>query len=320
MIDDATLRAGLATTLEATDFATLGLKHEGKVRDSYVGGGRRVIVVTDRISAFDRVLGTIPFKGQVLNRMAAFWFERTRAVAPSHLLRVPDANVMECVECDVLPVEFVMRAYVTGVTSTSIWTAYARGERVFCGNALPERLRKHDRLPEPILTPSTKAPKGEHDRSVSRDEILREGKLTAERFDEAAHIAHKLFKAGAAHDAARGLNLVDTKYEMGVAPDGRIVVVDEIHTPDSSRYWHADTYDAAMRDGADPRALDKEYVRRWLSEHGYRGEGPAPALPDEVRIEATRRYVEACERITGEPFVPDTREPVARIRAALGIA
>src|SRR5450432_2666815 len=196
MVDSASLLKALPHCLERTDFPSLGAKYEGKVRDNYTRDGQRFIVVTDRISAFDRVLGTIPFKGQVLNRMAAWWFQKTKNVVDNHMLGVPDPNVLRCVECAPILVEMIVRAYATGTTSTSLWTHYERGVRVFCGHKLPEGLRKHQKLPAPILTPTTKAPKGEHDVSGSREEILATGKVTARDFDEAATIAMKLFAAG----------------------------------------------------------------------------------------------------------------------------
>jgi len=321
MIDTATLRAALGRTLDATHLDRLGHKYEGKVRDNYsTADGRRYIVVTDRISAFDRVLGTLPLKGQVLNRMAAFWFERTGDVAPNHLLSVPDPSVLEARECTPLPVEMVMRAYVTGVTSTSIWTHYARGARTFCGHRLPDGLRRHQRLPEPILTPSTKAPHGDHDVSVSRAEILAMGRIEARDFDAAAEIARALFAYGQRWCADRGLILVDTKYELGKDRSGRIVVIDEIHTPDSSRYWFADSYADRFARGEDPESFDKEYVRRYLVSVGFTGDGPIPPIPDEVRVEASRRYVEAYEKITGADFVPDLEDPAVRIPRNLGLS
>ncbi len=319
VMGEEVLRSTLGMTLEKTTFE-LGRRYEGKVRDNYtVGDGRRYIVVTDRISAFDRVIGTLPFKGQVLNRIAAWWFERTRAVAPNHLLSVPDANVIEVMECEPLPVEMVVRAYVTGVTSTSIWTHYARGERVFCGHRLPEGLRENERMPSPILTPSTKAEKGDHDVSASREEILAMGRMGAEDFDTAARMAMDLFRFGQELCERRGLILVDTKYEFGRTADGRIVVIDEIHTPDSSRFWFAGTYGERFAKGERPESFDKEYVRRWLAQAGFTGDGPVPEIPQEVRIEAAKRYIAAYEVITGEVFEPDTREPQARIRRALGL-
>lgn len=315
------LYGGLKQTLDHTDLDELGAKYEGKVRDNYsTGDGRRYIVVTDRISAFDRVLGTIPYKGQLLTQMAAFWFERTRDVAPNHVIAMRDPNVMECIECLPLPVEFVVRSYITGVTSTSIWTHYAEGKREFCGHKLPENLKKNDKLPQPILTPSTKAEKGGHDISASREEILAISKMPAEQFDAAAKMAMALFAAGQKHSAARGLVLVDTKYEFGVRPDGQVVVIDEIHTPDSSRYWFAESYAERHARNEEPESFDKEYVRRWLASEGYVGEGPPPAIPDEVRVEAARRYVEAYERITGSVFEPNPESPLPRIRRNLGLS
>jgi phosphoribosylaminoimidazole-succinocarboxamide synthase len=307
--------------LLATDLGRLGVKYEGKVRDNYTTpDGRRFIVVTDRISAFDRVLGAIPFKGQVLNRLAGWWFRRTADVVPNHLIGIPDPNVLECVECTPILVEMVVRAYATGTTSTSLWTHYERGVRNFCGHRLPEGLKKHQQLPEPILTPTTKAPKGEHDVSGSREEILATGHVTAKDFDEAAVLAMKLFAAGQAVCSERGLLLVDTKYEFGRTRDGRLVVIDEIHTPDSSRFWQKNSYEERFRAGRDPEPLDKDFVRRWFIDQGYRGEGTPPTMPDEIRIGAAERYIAAYEQITGEPFVPDTSPPAARIAKNLKLA
>jgi phosphoribosylaminoimidazole-succinocarboxamide synthase len=312
-IDPRLLAEQCDRTLERTDFAGLGERIEGKVRDSYRAGGRRTIVVTDRVSCFDVVVGTLPFKGQVLNQIAAFWFEATRGIAPNHLLSVPDPNVSIVIECRPLPVEFVMRAHLTGSTSTSIWTAYARGERLYCGHRLPEGLRKHEPLPAPILTPTTKAPSGEHDLLTSREEILAGGALDANLYDRAERMTAALFAEGQRHAASRGLILVDTKYELGLDDSGRLVVIDEIHTPDSSRYWYRDRYERALSQGRDPEALDKEYVRRWLQEQGYRGDGQPPALPVDVRCEAARRYIEAFEQVSGRAFEPDAQPVLERI-------
>jgi phosphoribosylaminoimidazole-succinocarboxamide synthase len=317
--DVTLLRDMCERTLVRTNFPGLGRRVEGKVRDNYVADGRRTIVVTDRVSCFDVVVGTIPLKGQVLNQIAAFWFEKTRQVAPNHLLSVPDPNVSVVRECEILPVEFVYRGYLTGVTSTSIWYAYSRGAEEYCGHKLPKGLRKHERLPEPLLTPTTKAPKGGHDELSSRAQILERGVMSEERFDAAAELGARLFAAGQAWAESRGLILVDTKYEMGVDSEGRVIIADEIHTPDSSRYWYRDTYEQAMSQGRDPQSLDKEYVRRWLADQDYLGDGPPPPLTDEVRCEAARRYIEAYERITGTDFVPDLEPAEARIRRNLGI-
>jgi phosphoribosylaminoimidazole-succinocarboxamide synthase len=319
MVDSATLHSALTRCLEQTDFKGLGSKYEGKVRDNYTKGGRRFIVVTDRISAFDQILGAIPFKGQVLNRLASWWFSRTKSVVQNHAVGSPDPNVLECVECTPLLVEMVVRAYATGTTSTSLWTHYENGARVFCGHRLPEGLKKHQALPEAILTPTTKAPKGEHDVSGSREEILATGLVTAQDFDEAAVLAMKLFATGQAMCRERGLILVDTKYEFGRTPDGKLVVIDEIHTPDSSRFWKAATYPQRMEAGQDPDPLDKDFVRRWYLTQGYRGDGPPPAMPDDVRVGAAERYIAAYEQITGEAFVPDTSAPLPRIAKNLGL-
>jgi phosphoribosylaminoimidazole-succinocarboxamide synthase len=318
MVADEVIRAQLLRTLEKTSFPTLGAKYEGKVRDCYTRDGKRTIVVTDRISAFDVVLGTIPFKGQVLNRIAAHWFELTKDLVPNHVLTVPDPQVTVAVECELLPVEFVMRNYLTGVTSTSIWSHYQKGDRVFCGHALPDGMRKNQRLEKAILTPSTKAEKGGHDESVSREQILAMGALSAADFDAAAQMCAKLFAFGQQKAAERGLILVDTKYEIGRRPDGTLCFIDEIHTPDSSRYWYADDYEARFARGDEPRGLDKEYVRRTLADRGYKGDGPPPKLDDEVRCEAARRYMALAELITGKPFVPDTEDPHTRIARNLG--
>jgi len=305
----------------ATNLSGLGRRYQGKVRDNYsTDDGRRVIVVTDRISAFDRVLGTLPLKGQLLNHCAAFWFEKTADIAPNHLISVPDPNVMVVHECEPLPVEMVMRAYLTGSTSTSIWVHYQKGERSFCGHRLPNGMLKHERLPKPILTPSTKAVDGDHDISASREEILALTGMPARDFDRAAELAQALFRRGQQLCQEQGLILVDTKYEFGRRKDGEIVVIDEIHTPDSSRFWYSSTYEERFSAGLDPESFDKEYVRRWLVGRGFSGDGAIPELPDDVRVEATSRYIEAIEKVTGVPFHPHLGpDPEARILRNLGL-
>lgn len=316
---DAILRRQLNRTLTGTDLPELGTKYTGKVRDNYTDSASRAIVVTDRLSTFDVVVGTIPFKGQVLNQLAAYWFHQSSHIAPNHLVSVPDPNCMIVHECRPIPVEFVMRAYLTGVTDTSIWRAYERGERVFCGHRLPDGMRKNQRLSRPLLTPSTKAPQGEHDISVSREQLLAMGAISAELFERAATLAKALFAFGQTSAAERGMILVDTKYEFGLTNTDELVVIDEIHTPDSSRYWYRDDDEPRMADGREPRSLDKEYVRRWLVEEaGFSGDGEPPALPDNVRLEAARRYIAIYERLTGTSFEPDTDEPQARIARNLG--
>jgi phosphoribosylaminoimidazole-succinocarboxamide synthase len=320
MVADDVLRAQLTRTLDETDFHGLGARYVGKVRDNYSKDGVRTIVVSDRLSAFDVVLGTIPFKGQVLNQLAAYWFAETKHIGPNHVIDIPDPVVTRAVECTPLPVEMVMRSFLTGVTSTSIWRHYEKGARVFCGHPLPDGMRKNQRLPKALLTPSTKAEKGGHDESVSREQLLERGIIDVQTFDQLAAMCEKMFAFGQARAAERGLILVDTKYELGRAPDGRIVFIDEIHTPDSSRYWHLDDYEARLAQGEEPRSLDKEYVRRHFASIGYTGEGTPPPIPDEVRVEAARRYIAAYEQITGRTFVPDSEPPVERIQRNLRLS
>ncbi|MFH2009608.1 MAG: phosphoribosylaminoimidazolesuccinocarboxamide synthase [bacterium] len=319
MLPEETIRAALPHTLESIELPALGEPIRGKVRDSYVQGDRRTIVVTDRISAFDVVLGTIPFKGQVLNGIAAYWFRKTEQLAPNHLIDVPDPAVSVVRECRTLPVEMVVRGYLTGSTSTSIWRAYERGDRSFCGHALPEGMRCHQRLERPLITPSTKAEKGDHDESVSREVLLRRTDITAGQFDEMAEYAMALFEFGTAAAAERGLILVDTKYEFGLDADGKIRLIDEVHTPDSSRYWYADDYQERFYAGEDPRSLSKEFVRKALIEQGYSGDGPAPPLGDDLRVEAAERYIELFGVVTGQDFVGELGDPATRIRKALGL-
>jgi len=318
-IDFGLLREQCERTLGETNFSGLGRLEAGKVRDNYIAGEHRYLVATDRVSCFDVIVSTLPFKGQILNQLAAFWFEKTREVARNHLVEVPDPNVSKVLECKPLPVEFVFRAYLTGSSSTSIWTAYERGEREYCGHRLEDGMRKHEALPEPLLTPTTKAQLGAHDELTSRAVLIERGAISAERYDEAAAIGAGLFAEGRRWAESRGLILVDTKYEMGLDPEGRLVVIDEIHTPDSSRYWHRDSYERALSQGTDPTQLDKEYLRVWLGNQGYRGQGKPPEIPIDVRCEATRRYIEAFEQITGRAFEPDTQPIVERIRQNLGL-
>lgn len=302
MISNSDLLAQIPYCLKATDFPTMGLKYEGKVRDNYSKNGKRIIIVTDRLSAFDRVITLIPFKGQVLNQMAKFWFDQTLDIARNHVIEFPDPNVVVAHECKAMPVEMVVRGYITGVTSTSIWMHYEKGVRNFCGNVLPDGMKKNQKLDKPILTPSTKAEHGGHDESVSREQILKRGVVSAEQFDYMADVAMKLYERGVEICARQGIILVDTKYEMGISPDGEILLIDEIHTPDSSRFWFADEYEKRLASGEEQKKIDKEYLREWLSERGFKGDGDIPVIPDDIRVETARRYIEAYELITGQKF------------------
>lgn len=304
----------LVGTLDRTDLPHLGRANKGKVRDSYVDGEVRTIVTTDRQSAFDRILGTIPFKGQALNAIANFWFGATADIVPNHLLEVPDPNVIRARECELVALEFVVRAYITGVTKTSLWFNYDSGQREIAGNTLPDGLRKNERLPQPILTPTTKLE--EHDRNISRADAIDEGLISASLFDRAAQVSFDLFARGTAVAAERGLILVDTKYEFGLLGDD-LFLIDEVHTPDSSRYWYADSYEELFERDKDQRALDKEPLREWFVKRGFRGDGVPPALPDDVRMATAARYIALAEEITQRPFEPTPETAFDRVNAVL---
>jgi phosphoribosylaminoimidazole-succinocarboxamide synthase len=315
VVSDERMAEELEGTLDRTDFAGVGRAHNGKVRDSYVADGIRTIVTTDRQSAFDRILGTVPFKGQALNAVANFWFDATSDIVPNHLLEIPDPNVVRVRECNLVALEFVVRGYITGVTKTSLWFNYEAGQREIAGNHLPDGLTKNERLPEAILTPTTKLE--EHDRNISREDAIKEGLIEEALFDRIAGLSFALFQRGTEVAADRGLILVDTKYEFGVL-DGEVVLIDEVHTPDSSRFWYADTYEELLADGKDQRALDKEPLREWLVERGFRGDGDPPPLPDGVRIETASRYIALAEEITRQPFEPTPATARDRVSALFG--
>jgi phosphoribosylaminoimidazole-succinocarboxamide synthase len=313
MLTEEALLASIPRALAATNFPELGARYEGKVRDVYRRDGEQVLITTDRISAFDRVLGLIPYKGQVLNQLSAWWFAQTADIVANHVLGVPDPNVTIARTAEPLPVEIVVRGYITGVTTTSLWFCYEQGERRPYGIELSEGLRKNDRLPQPAITPTTKAAKGEHDQRITRDEILASGLVSAALWAEIEETALALFARGKEVAARAGLLLVDTKYEMGLI-DGRLTLIDEIHTPDSSRYWLADTYQPG---GGEPENFDKEFMRKWYAAQGYRGEGTAPRMPDAFIASVAARYIAAFEKLTGQAFVPGVQPVLPRIRRNL---
>lgn len=310
------IREQLDHTIRATDFDDLGDRYQGKVRDTYRTDDTLILVTTDRISAFDHVLRqTIPFKGQVLNQVAAYFFEHTADLVPNHVLSVPDPNVTVARACTPIPIEFVVRGYLAG----HAWRVYRDGNRTLCGQPLPQGLRESSRLPEPILTPATKAEEG-HDEDISRGAAIERGLVDEATFDQLEAYALKLFERGTQMARERGLLLVDTKYEFGRTPQGELVVIDEVHTPDSSRYYYADGYEERLRAGDPQRQLSKEFVREWLMAHDFQGKDgqTLPDLPDDFRITVAERYIELYEAITGESFVPDTASnPIRRIRGAL---
>ena len=309
------LKAQLPYTLREADFKGLGELYRGKVRDNYSKGDRIVMITTDRLSAFDRVLTTVPFKGELLNRLTTFWFEKTKDVAPNHILDVPDPSVLVVRRLQPLAVEMVVRGYLTG----SLWrdSQAGKGAKAY-GIDLPQQMRKDQRFETPILTPSTKEEVGKHDEPISPAALVARGTLTQKQWDAMARMALDLFAAGQKWAKQRGLILVDTKYEFGVDAAGKLWVIDEIHTADSSRYWIAEGSEERFRRGEDQRMLDKEFFRQWLiRERNYQGEGPLPQIPDEVRAELAGKYVELVRTLTGETpklVVGDTR---ARIEKAL---
>jgi phosphoribosylaminoimidazole-succinocarboxamide synthase len=285
----------------------LAAKYPGKVRDTYdLGDGRLLLITTDRQSGFDRMLGAIPFKGQVLNRTSMYWFEQTRGIIGNHVLSSPHANALIARKCTVLPIEFVVRGYLTGSTDTSVWTAYQKGVRSYYGTVLPEGMVKNEPLPGNMVTPTTK--EKEHDRPISAEEIVSEGWLTQAQWDFASAKALELFAFGQAMAARRGLILVDTKYEFGVTDDGEILLIDEIHTPDSSRYWLADSYAERVAAGREPDMIDKEFFRLWFRERcdPYK-DVVLPVPPETLIAELAGRYIQLFEKITGTVFAPDLR-------------
>ena len=313
MINDEILKNQLNFNLEKTNF-NIGKRYEGKVRDNYLLGDKRLIITTDRISAFDRVLCTIPFKGQVLNQTSAFWFEKTKNIVKNHVIGVPDPNVTVARECKLIPVEMVVRGYLTGVTTTSAWYNYEKGVRDFCGNKLPDGMKKDQKFDKPIITPSTKAEKGAHDESVSGEEMIKRGIVDEKIYRQMEKVAIELYNFGKELVAKNNLILVDTKYEFGLDEDGNLTLIDEIHTPDSSRFWIKDTYDKLFSEGKEPQKLDKEYVRQFLANKGFIGEGEIPEIPDEVKIEAAKRYIKAYEMITGQVFKTEVGDVNERIK------
>lgn len=292
--------AELGNTLTETNLPS-GTKRTGKVRDQYDLGRKLALITTDRQSAFDRVLAAIPFKGQVLNLTSSWWFEQTKNIIANHVLAVPDPNVTLAKKCKVFPIEFVVRGYITGSTSTSLWTVYNSGEREYCGNHLPEGLVKNQKLDGNMLTPTTK--EEHHDRPIAPHEIVDEGWMTEEDWKYCSTKALELFAFGQDKAAEHGLVLVDTKYEMGRDEDGNIVIIDEIHTPDSSRYWIAGTYKERMEAGQEPENVDKEFLRLWFVENcdPYQDE-TLPEAPKDLVVELSKRYIYLYETITGSLF------------------
>lgn len=302
--------------LQETNFEFLGKRTKGKVRDIYDLGERLALISTDRHSSFDRIIAHIPHKGQVLNQTSLWWFEHTRDIVLNHVLESPDPNVTLAKKCTMVPVEAVMRGYLTGVTDTSIWTRYQAGERVFGGVELQNGMQKNTKLPGPIFDPTTK--EAEHDRAITPEQMIAEGFITQELFNQVREVAVSLFTRGQELAAKRGLILVDTKYEFGLDENNNLVLIDEIHTPDSSRWWKFNSYEERIREGKEPEYFDKEFLRMWFKEHSdpYK-DANLPEAPAELVAEMSRRYIEMYEQITGEKFVPGDEPILERLEKNL---
>lgn len=308
-LDD--LIAMIPHALKSVEIPELGEKTSGKVRDIFtLDDERRVLVATDRVSAFDRVLGHIPHRGQVLNQLSLWWFEQLADIVPHHIIASPDVNVSVVRTAQPLPIEMIVRGYITGVTNTSMWTMYAAGDRAPYGVPLPDGLQKNDRLPRPAITPTTKAADGGHDERIMPIEIIERGIVSATVWAQMERVALALFERGQQIADSAGLVLVDTKYEFGLI-DGELALIDEVHTPDSSRYWLKES----LVDGAEPAHYDKEYLRLWFAARGYRGEGSPPPMPPEFVADVAARYIYVYERLTGRTFEPGAAPFAERIRA-----
>lgn len=313
MISAEQIRAVLPQALNETNLP-LPDKRAGKVRDAYaLDNARTLFITTDRLSAFDRILACVPYKGQVLNQLAAWWFEQTRDIIPNHALALPDPNALLGVTAQPFRVEVIVRGYITGVTTTALWYRYALGEREMYGYRFPDGLQKNQPLPDPIVTPTTKGENGRHDERLTPKEVVTKNYLDAQTWDRVQAAALALFRRGQAVANRAGLILVDTKYEFGRAPDGTVLLIDEMHTPDSSRFWQAASYAGRFARGDEPENFDKEFVRLAYAAQNYRGEGGPPHMPDDLWIQASERYIAIYEMLTGKPFEPGAYPVQARL-------
>ncbi|MBN2423050.1 phosphoribosylaminoimidazolesuccinocarboxamide synthase [Candidatus Woesearchaeota archaeon] len=312
MISDEIMKNQLNNTLQKTDLS-IGEKYQGKVRDNYFVDDKIIMITSDRISAFDHVLGTIPFKGQVLNQISLFWFNMTRDIVKNHLIESPDPNVMVTKKCKKIPIEMVVRGYLTG----SLWRAYEKGERILYGIKFNQGLKKQQKFGMPIVTPSTKEEYGKHDMPITQKEIIEKGILPREQYEKIEEAAVKLFERGTKIAADNNLILVDTKYEFGLDENDEIVLIDEIHTPDSSRFWVKDKYKDLFNQGRDQERLDKEHLRKWLMAKGFSGEGTPPKLDDDIRMQVAMMYIDLYQRITGQEFKPEAGNVLERIKENL---
>lgn len=320
MVDTAALGAYARYVLADATIPELPNHYRGKVRDNYdLPDGRRIIIASDRISAFDRNLAAIPLKGQVLTQTAKFWFEATADICPNHVIEYPDPNVLVGRRLTILPVEIVVRDYLAGTTGTSILSLYKAGQREMYGMRLPNGMRDNEKLPQTIITPTTKAFDGGHDEPLTAKEIVERGLLTAEQWKTVSDYALALFAKGREMARERGLILVDTKYEFGIDESGKIMIADEIHTPDSSRYWFLESYRQRFEAGERPESFDKDFIRTWVVARCDPYKDEIPEIPQDVVLETSRVYIDAFERITGQAFaLPPKDVPVLeRVRSNL---
>ncbi len=310
-------QTGVLTDFDVpTSLPNVGAKFSGKVRAAWpIDGGRRLLVTTDRLSAFDRIIGHVPHKGQVLNQLAAWWFETTKDIVANHVISMPDPNALIAIEAQTLPVEVVVRARLTGSTSTAVLPRYLAGDRTIYGYEFPDGLTPHGELPEPIITPTTKAQAGDHDEPITPADVVSQGILEPDLWVEIQRVAHELFARGSEIASGAGFILADTKYEFGLDADGNLLIIDEMHTPDSSRYWNADGLDDRLAAGLAPEGFDKEPVRLALKAAGYSGDGTPPDLDPAIWTQTSERYIELYERITGQTFVPGDHPIEPRIQA-----
>lgn len=305
MIIKSIMERTIHRLLETVNIPGLGKKYHGKVRDFYIKESRRILITTDRQSAFNAVLGLIPYKGQVLNLLSEFWFKQTENIIPNHMVSVPHPNVMISTNCKAIPIEIVVRGYLTGVTVTSPWSDYQKGVRVIYGMKFPDGLRKNQKLPDPIITPTTHGgSKGSHaDERLTREEIINGKLIDKDIYLKMEKAARELFEFGSKLCKKRGLILVDTKYEFGLSK-GKLMLIDEIHTPDSSRFWVAGTYQSRFKNNLEPENFDKEFLRLWYSRRGFRGDGIPPKMTKELIFAMANRYIDVFEKLSGKKYQP----------------
>lgn len=306
MIDKKNIIKQIPHAISSVNVRALGKKQSGKVRDWYVTDRLRVLIATDRISAFDKVLGLIPFRGAVLTKLSEFWFDKTRDIVQNHMIGVIDPNVMIVTQCQALPIEVVVRGYITGVTSTSLWKLYSEGARTIYGLKFQEGLVKNQKLKSPVITPTTRETgPGGHDEPISAKEIIKQKIISPKIWAQIEKVALELFERGTRICDKAGIMLVDTKYEFGLDHNGKLILIDEIHTPDSSRLWLKNTYKDRFKKGQEIESYDKEIMRIWFVKQGYAGKGKAPKMPNELIAKIAQRYIEVTEKITGEKFAVD---------------